>query len=161
MASLADLRLGLGKAWDTVADGWRQLCERTEGALTAFSPGKHPDTKDTVAEKRVRWGLLNADLVDESSQLLVNLEVPGLSPEDLEVTVQGDVLTVTGDKKYAGERTEGHYHIMERAYGRFERRFQLPSEVDEDKVNACYKNGVLSLVLPKLSPKKSIKIHID
>ena len=81
----------------------------------------------------------------------------------MDIALRGDVLTIKGEKKDEKEEKEESYHLMERSYGSFSRSIRLPREVDENKIKANYKNGVLKITLPKSkqSKAKTAKIKID
>ena len=92
--------------------------------------------------------------------LLVTAEVPGVSPDDIDVNVIGETLTLSGTRK-ADELTEGaRYHRQERGYGKFSRTLQLPFPVTVDKIEAKFKNGVLSVRLPRAEEDKPRKIAV-
>lgn len=141
---------------DVLAEGWQDLWNRARHAITRFTPLVEDDSASPN-----RWGLLSAELIETKTGVTVSLEAPGLEKENFEIFVSGQTLVVRGSKQTAGERAEGHYHITERAYGRFERRFALPVEVDESATKAGYRNGVLSIDLPrsKRSEPKVIPIN--
>ncbi|MBI5523898.1 MAG: Hsp20/alpha crystallin family protein [Desulfarculus sp.] len=80
----------------------------------------------------------------------LSAEVPGLKPEEIEVSLTGDILILKGEKKEEHEETKGDYHLVERRYGSFYRSFRLPSEVERGKLSATHKDGVLRVVLPKV-----------
>src|SRR5512140_1806017 len=97
-----------------------------------------------------------ADVVETDNEIRCLLEVPGLKLEDINVTLENNVLTVSGEKKFEelqGEDAKGTYH-QERRYGRFDRSFILPRNVDASRVNASYDNGVLTISLPKTEESK-------
>lgn len=100
-----------------------------------------------------------ADINDNEKEVIVTAELPGLDPEDVDVKVSGDMLTIRGEKKR--EQDEDNYY--ERYFGSFERSFQLPSEVSSDNADARFKNGVLKITLPKSESesRKSIKIQAE
>jgi HSP20 family protein len=100
------------------------------------------------------------DISEKDDQIVVTAELPGLDEKDLEVTLTDNVLSIRGEKKLEKEEKERGYTYTERSYGRFERRIPLDVEVLSDKVAAAFKNGVLSVTLPK-SPEaqKNVK-HI-
>jgi HSP20 family protein len=89
--------------------------------------------------------------------------MPGMSKDDVKVSVQDNVLTLKGEKKQEKEEKDKNYHRVERSYGSFCRSFQLPTSVKADKVKANYKDGVLSITLPKTEEvkPKEIPISID
>ena len=87
------------------------------------------------------------DMTETDKELVVTAELPGLDEKDFEVTVSGDVLTLRGEKR--SETEDKNRQFSERFYGRFERRIPLGYDVEEDKVSAAFKNGVLTVTLPK------------
>lgn len=112
----------------------------------------------TTAGTATAWPAL--DIADRENDILVRAEVPGLNAEDVEISVHGNVLSISGEKKESEEdKKEGYYH-SERSYGSFRRDITLPTEVDPDKVNAEMKNGVLTVTLPKAEKAKTIKVKV-
>lgn len=101
------------------------------------------------------------DIFDSKDNILVKADIPGLSKDDIDVTVQGDTLIIRGEKKQEKEVKEKDYARTERFYGNFQRAIRLPAEVDTGKVDAAYKNGVLELVLPKSEKAKPKQIKLD
>lgn len=101
------------------------------------------------------------DVTENDKEVKVSAELPGLADKDIEVSLNRDVLTISGEKKAEKEdKGENHYR-MERSYGSFQRSVQLPAEVEADKVEANFKNGVLQITLPKLHPDNSVKKKIS
>jgi HSP20 family protein len=94
---------------------------------------------------------------------VVKAEVPGMDPKHIDISLSDGVLTIKGEKKEEKEEKEANYHLVERSYGAFSRSIRLPSEVQSDKINASYKNGVLKITLPKSeeAKKKEIKIKVE
>jgi HSP20 family protein len=86
-----------------------------------------------------------------------------MNPQDIEISLNEGVLTIKGEKKQEKEEKEEGYHLIERSYGTFTRSIRLPKDVQGDKINASFKNGVLKVVLPKSeeAKKKEIKIKVD
>lgn len=89
------------------------------------------------------------DVVDEEKAYRVTAELPGLSDKDIEVTKDGDLLTIKGEKKEEREEKEKGYFLSERSYGSFQRSLRLPDGIDDAKIEAKFENGVLTVVLPK------------
>jgi HSP20 family protein len=89
------------------------------------------------------------DVRDTKDGLEITAEVPGMARDDVKITVEGDVLTIRGEKKSESEKSEGDYRVSERAYGAFSRSVSLPATVDAEKLTASMKDGVLKLVAPK------------
>lgn len=102
------------------------------------------------------------DIVETTDEVLCHLEVPGLSPDDVDIRVQDNMLVVSGEKKPVHEeQKEGGFRSIERRYGRFERSFTLPRSIDTSNVKARQENGVLTLVLPKMEASKPRRIQIE
>jgi len=116
------------------------------------------DEAMTVAE----WAPL-VDIVEDENEYLIKAELPEVRKEDLKVTVQDNVLTLTGDRSFEKEEKGKKYHRIERAYGSFARSFSLPEEADAQKVSAEFKEGVLHIRLPKSekAKPKSIQVKIN
>lgn len=101
------------------------------------------------------------DIREDANHFYVEAEVPGLTRDDIEVTLENGVLTLSGEKKTAVEETKENYHLRERRYGRFTRSFVLPSEVDDAKIQAALKDGILTITLTKRDEVKPRKINVD
>ena len=94
-------------------------------------------------------------------ELVLKAELPDMSREDIDITVENFVLTVKGEKKVSGEVKDEQYHHIERRYGTFSRSFSLPQTVDSHRVSAEYKNGVLTVRLPLREEAKPRSIKVD
>jgi HSP20 family protein len=101
------------------------------------------------------------DVVDEKDSIRVKADLPGLTKEGIEVSVDNGMLTIKGEKKEEKETREKDYIRSERYYGAFHRSFTLPAGVDAQKVNAVYKDGVLDITLPKREDAKTKQIKVD
>jgi HSP20 family protein len=103
--------------------------------------------------------LPSADLRETEKEFQFTLEVPGLDEKDIDISLSGNLLTVSGEKKNEHEETEKGYHRIERRYGSFSRSIRLPENgVDTQKAEASYKNGVLTISLPKTEDfKQTVK----
>jgi len=164
MSTMDDLRNNLGRTWNAVADGWRQLVEGASGALTRFNP-VHRENEDNGAtalalHRSIHWGLLAAEVREDADQILVRVEVPGMDEADFDIEVQDNHLLIAGQKQFSREQTEGSYHVMECAYGRFQRVIPLPVSVNEDKTSASYQRGILEVRLSKQSKKSKGRIKV-
>lgn len=92
---------------------------------------------------------------------LITAELPGIDPDDIDISVVGDTLTLSGSRQ-PEELQEGEtYHRRERSFGKFSRTFQLPFQVEADQVEASFKNGVLSISLPRAEQDKPKKIVVE
>jgi len=102
------------------------------------------------------------DIYEDTKKVVLKLEVPGIEEKDLDIRVENNTLTVKGERKFEKEEKEENFHRIERRYGSFYRAFTLPSTVDNEHINASYKNGVLVLELskkPEAQPKQ-IKVNV-
>ena len=101
------------------------------------------------------------DVTEDNENLYVTAEVPGVDKKDVKVSVVGDVLTISGEKKTEQRDEKKNYYRIERNYGSFSRSFTLPAEVSVDKIAAEYKDGVLHVTLPKTEEAKIVEKQID
>ncbi len=102
------------------------------------------------------------DVSETDHEYLVKAELPGINKEDLEITIQDGVLTINAETRYENEHKEGGRVIrQERRYGKFIRSMRLGNEVDKERVEADYKDGVLALRLPKAEAVKPKKIEVN
>jgi len=101
------------------------------------------------------------DIYETAEDLVIKAELPGLSTEDVSVRVEDNVLTLKGERKRKEGIGRGNYHLIERPYGHFRRSFVLPNNVDHEKVQAQFKDGVLFIAIPKLKRIKPKKIAIE
>lgn len=100
------------------------------------------------------------DVAETADGLTLYAELPGLSREDVDITLENNVLTVRGERKFEKDAKEENFHRIERAYGAFSRSFTLPNNVKNDGVEATFKDGVLTVRIPKAEEAKSRKIAI-
>jgi HSP20 family protein len=96
----------------------------------------------------------------DTDSAVVTAELPGVSLEDIEITVEDDTLTLRGDRQRETPEEEATYHRRERRFGSFLRTFSLPFRVDSERVDATLRNGVLSISLPRAEEDKPRKITI-
>jgi len=89
------------------------------------------------------------DVSETDGAIEVTMELPGVDDNEIDVSLTDDRLTVKGEKKSESDKTEKDYRLVERAYGAFERMVRLPCEVDSDKIDAKFKNGILTITMPK------------
>lgn len=104
-----------------------------------------------------------ADVMETTDEIRVLVELPGMRAEDVEVDLENNILTISGEKQE--ERREGdresRWHLSERRYGRFSRSFVLPRDVEPDSIQARFENGVLSVTVPKSERARPRRIQID
>ncbi len=97
------------------------------------------------------------DITEEEGAFKVTAEVPGLAEKEIQVSLSGDTLTIKGEKRQEREEKGKNRYLSERSYGEFQRAFSLPADVDREKIEAAFANGVLTVTLPKTvkaAPKK-------
>lgn len=127
--------------------------------LFGHAPVRPPNDKKealTVAE----WAPL-VDIFEDDKQYLIKAELPEVTKDDVKVTVQEDVLTITGERILEKEEKGKKYHRVERAYGRFGRSFTLPEDADGNGVVAEFRDGVLKVHLPKSEKAKPKTIEVQ
>jgi HSP20 family protein len=101
------------------------------------------------------------DVYEDEHKLVLNLEVPGVKQEDLDVQVEKNTLTVRGERKFEKDQKEQNFHRIERRYGTFYRSFSLPATVDTENIHASYDAGVLKLELAKKAEAKPKQIKVN
>jgi len=141
-----------------------RAAERTGGELTRF----HDEMDDLIGSffqpwesplwRTGRWPSI--DIVEKDDHFLVKAEVPGCKAEDIDVSVQGNTLTIRGEKKEEEEVKEKGYYHAERVFGAFRRDLSLSAEVDPGKIEATCKEGVLQIRVPKSEKAKPVKVKI-
>ena len=148
--------------WDPFRVQWNPLKERDEleNRLSTLlghraSTGNGGKEALTVAE----WSPL-VDIVEDENEYRIKAELPAMKKEDVRLTVDKGVLTISGERKYEQEEKRAEHHRIERAYGSFVRSFSLPEDADGSKVTADYKDGVLHVHLPKSEKAKPKSIEI-
>jgi HSP20 family protein len=161
-----DWKTGWQNVLENMAEGWRRLWNSAGSALTRFKPGKRtnlPEAReidDDAFLSEECWSMLGSDVFEDERRVVVRLEVPGLQKDDFDIEVSNDSLTVRGEKRFERESTEGRWHVLQCAYGSFQRSFALPAKVRADEAQARYQNGVLRIELPKASPGAPAKIRV-
>ena len=100
------------------------------------------------------------DVSETEENVLVKVEVPGIEPKDIDISISGDTLTIKGEKKSEKEEKGKNYHFIERGYGSFSRSVGLPASVKFEQVKAEYKKGILEITLPKSEKSKIKKIPV-
>ena len=109
--------------------------------------------------KAFNWSVA-LDIVESEDEYLVRASLPGINPDDLDITFDDNRLTLKGEVKEESEIDETHYHLRERRYGSFASSIKMPSGIDSEKIEASYDKGVLELHLPKVEEVKPKKIAI-
>jgi HSP20 family protein len=106
------------------------------------------------------WSPL-ADITEDDHEYLITAELPDVKKEDVKVSVENGMLTITGERKFEKEEKRKKHHRIERSYGSFFRSFALPNDADADKIKAKFKNGVLMMHLPKNEKAKPKQIDVQ
>lgn len=101
-----------------------------------------------------------ADIYETTDEFVVNLDLPGVDPKMVDLSVENNVLTIRGQRQFEEKQSKDNFHRIERSYGAFARSFTLSTFVDADKIRASYKNGVLNITLPKAETVKPKRIQI-
>jgi HSP20 family protein len=112
-----------------------------------------------LAERSWEW-MPSVDISETDGKVQVRAELPGMEAKDIDVDVSGDVLTLRGEKSTEEEQKDERYYCRERRYGSFQRSFNLPTGVQSDQVDAQFKNGVLTVNMPKSEESEKKKIEI-
>jgi HSP20 family protein len=121
--------------------------------------------QDTVnrmfAEPNSRPWVPAVDIQETENELILKADVPDVEMKDIDVRVENGTLTLRGERKFEAEKSAGSWHRVERSYGTFERAFTLPETVNFEAVKADYKNGVLTITIPKKEVAKPRQIKIE
>jgi len=140
----------IGRAWESLSEGWRELLSRSGDALTHFGRHREQARQDGGALAAFpSWSLLAGEVEETAKDIVVRVELPGINKEDCQITIDGNMLHVSGEKVFESETVDSTYHVMERAYGAFHRGIALPRSVNIERAEARYRNGVLTVRLPK------------
>ena len=102
----------------------------------------------------------HVDIYENKDQIRLEVELPGMSKDDIHLTFENNVLTLSGERRFENDQAEKNYHRVERLYGSFTRSFTLPNTVSGDGITAEYRDGVLYLSLPKKEEVKARRIEI-
>ncbi len=114
--------------------------------------------RPAIWSEREVWPPL--DISEDENNIMVKAEVPGCRAEDIDISVQGNILSISGEKRQEKQEQEKGYFYAERSYGTFRRDLTLPSEVESSKIDASYKDGILSIKMPKSEKAKPTKIKV-
>jgi HSP20 family protein len=113
-----------------------------------------------VAEPSLTW-YPSVDIKETKDDFVLMAEVPGMSKDDIKINISENTLTIKGEKKEEKKEEDQNYHRVERRYGSFQRSFTLPTQIQESKVKAAYKDGVLTITMPKKEEVKPKEIPIS
>src|SRR5882724_10037820 len=139
-------------------DPFRDLRTLQEEVNRLFT-GSIPRTFDDEGIARGAWSP-SVDIYENKEQIVLEAELPGMSREDFDLSVENNVITLRGERHFEKKDETDNYHRVERAYGSFLRSFTLPNTVSSEGAAADYRNGVLRVVLPKREETKARRIEI-
>lgn len=123
--------------------------------------------EQTLSRSRAEEGIAAStwspavDIYETPETIVMKAELPGLSREDIEIQIRDNALTLRGERRFAKDAQQENYLRIERAYGAFQRSFTLPATIQQDKIRAVFRDGVLELTLPKAEDAKPKKIAIE
>jgi len=132
-----DLQERMNRMFEDTGRGWRS---EEPSSTTTWSPA--------------------VDIYETDHEILVQAELPGVDRKDISLHLEKNVLTLKGERRFEKETKQENYHRIERAYGGFSRSFAIPATVEEDKIRADYKDGILKIALPKKEQVKPKQIQI-
>jgi HSP20 family protein len=141
-------------------DPFSWLSDFREEMDRLFARSLVPRGASESALLRERWSP-SVDVSEDKKEVVVKADLPGMKKDEIDISVRGDLLTLKGEKKEETEVKEKNYHRIERSYGSFYREVLLPCSVDQGKIKASYKDGVLEVKLPKKEEEKGKKIQIE
>ena len=127
----------MNRLFDDAGRGWRN---DEPAATTSWSP--------------------SVDIFETEGEIVVKAELPGMDRKDIALHLENNILSLRGERRFVKETKEENYHRIERSYGNFSRSFSIPVTVDEEKIRADYKDGVLKIFLPKKDQAKPKQIKI-
>lgn len=141
-------------------DPYRELSSLADRVHRAFGA---PAPRGRDEELNLGTWIPPVDIVEEKDRITLTAELPGFQPDEVEVQMEGGVLTLKGERKFEEEKEGRSYHRVERSYGQFVRSFTLPNNVDRESIKASFNDGVLTIALPKReeAKPKQIKITAD
>ncbi|HUK57642.1 MAG TPA: Hsp20/alpha crystallin family protein [Stellaceae bacterium] len=116
---------------------------------------------DLIPEESMNFNVPAVDVTEDDKAYKIAAELPGLEEKNIEVTLTGDVLTLKGEKRQEKEEKNKNWYVSERAYGSFQRAFELPDGIDRDKIAAEFSKGVLTVTLPKSAEVQKQQKKID
>ena len=140
----------LQRRWDPMGFFEMPFNRFLEGLNSPFAEEAFPLT---------RWAPA-CDIYETQKEVIVKAELPGLKKEDVNVSIENNLLTIYGERKFEEETKRDNYHRVERTYGEFMRSFTLPTFVDFAKIGAEFKDGILMLTLPKREEAKPKQIEV-
>jgi len=139
-------------------DPWRSMEEMRQEMDRVFHPLLHRDD-DTSRVVGSEW-MPAVDIKDEENRYVIRADIPGVKPEEIEVTMENGVLTIRGERKFEETEERENFKRIERSHGVFYRRFSLPDNTDAEAIQATGKDGVLEVIIPKTAEKQAKRIEV-
>lgn len=141
---------GISRAYQGLSAGWRELLTRSSGALTYFAPNQ--DESPATESQSTQWSLLAAETWETAKAVIIRIEIPGMTKDELSIVLRRGTLLVSGDRRSGDNGQDRSYRLAERAYGRFKRSIPIPSDVDTLAPEFTYRDGVVTVILAKVEP---------
>ncbi len=150
------------KRWGTDITPWNELGLLSDRMRdwADFSPFATSIFRAPLLSETTEW-LPAVELVEKEGEFVLTAEIPGMSKEHVDISIEDSVLTFKGEKKFEREEEKDRMHIREREYGTFMRAFTLPRNVDATKVRAEYHDGVVEIHMPKGEEAKGRRIEVE
>ncbi len=136
------------------------LLNQLNNEMNALMEGRGPSLGDSSTLATSDW-VPAVDIREEPDRYLIHADVPGVSPDDIEIHMEGGVLTLKGERKREDTEEREGYKRVERVYGSFYRRFSLPDTADAERITANSRNGVLEIVIPKQEKMQPRRIEVQ
>ena len=155
-----ELERGVSRAWQGLAEGWREVLTRGTGALTQFVRAAKEKQGDEGSNHFPQWALLASECWETAQSVIVRIELPGMRKEDIDISVSRGHLQIRGERRSATEHEARYYHLMERAFGRFERSIPLPPNIDAGRAEVSYEDGLITVILPKTETTPPTQLSI-
>jgi HSP20 family protein len=137
---------------------WREMTTLQNRINNFFDDNYFPTSREDKEFMGVWYPVV--DMFEKDDGVVIKAELPGMEKKDISIDIKDRVLTVKGERKHENEVKEENYYRKERSYGRFQRSFSLPAEVDSDKIKAEFKDGLLKIEIPMPEEKKPKQITV-
>jgi len=127
--------------------------------MLAHALGLHTQQQGSGRATTTAWAPA-LDISERKDAYLVTVELPGIKPEDLDITMEDGLLTIQGERQFTQESSEQQFHRVERRYGAFRRSITLPAQVQAEQIEASFEDGVLQIMVPKMEEAKPKRIQV-
>ncbi len=147
--------------WDPFEDPRSAQDELSQmNPMLAHALGLHGQRQGAAASSTPAAWAPALDISERKDAYVVTVELPGVKLDDLQITLEGGLLTIQGERHFADDSSEQHFHRVERRYGAFRRAITLPAHVQADAIEATADNGVLQIMVPKVEEAKPKRIEV-